>query len=171
MRSIVYHQRLAVVYHQTFGLHSSAELGYSRVARRFLLAALVSELPSPCSQNANPILARRARSWVQIRSSTAQRKENRPSDDGLGTRVFAERAKILTLVAYEQAQRALRGVCEPIAAPCGTATVFEATVLLSKERKTDHRMMVCFSLAAELGFEPRHTESESAVLPLHNSAR
>ena len=28
-----------------------------------------------------------------------------------------------------------------------------------------------FSLAAELGFEPRHTESESAVLPLHNSAR
>ena len=27
-----------------------------------------------------------------------------------------------------------------------------------------------FVLAAELGFEPRHTESESAVLPLHNSA-
>ena len=27
-----------------------------------------------------------------------------------------------------------------------------------------------FFLAAELGFEPRHTESESAVLPLHNSA-
>ena len=26
------------------------------------------------------------------------------------------------------------------------------------------------SLAAELGFEPRQTESESAVLPLHNSA-
>ena len=25
-------------------------------------------------------------------------------------------------------------------------------------------------LVAELGFEPRHTESESAVLPLHNSA-
>ena len=31
-------------------------------------------------------------------------------------------------------------------------------------------MMVVFLLAAELGFEPRHTESESAVLPLHNSA-
>ena len=29
---------------------------------------------------------------------------------------------------------------------------------------------MCFFLAAELGFEPRHTESESAVLPLHNSA-
>ena len=27
-----------------------------------------------------------------------------------------------------------------------------------------------FFMAAELGFEPRHTESESAVLPLHNSA-
>ena len=25
-------------------------------------------------------------------------------------------------------------------------------------------------MAAELGFEPRQTESESAVLPLHNSA-
>ena len=25
-------------------------------------------------------------------------------------------------------------------------------------------------LAAVLGFEPRHTESESAVLPLHNTA-
>lgn len=30
--------------------------------------------------------------------------------------------------------------------------------------------MVVFLVAAELGFEPRHTESESAVLPLHNSA-
>lgn len=28
-----------------------------------------------------------------------------------------------------------------------------------------------FYMAAELGFEPRHTESESAVLPLHNSAK
>ena len=28
----------------------------------------------------------------------------------------------------------------------------------------------CIHMAAELGFEPRHTESESAVLPLHNSA-
>ena len=26
------------------------------------------------------------------------------------------------------------------------------------------------NMAAELGFVPRHTESESAVLPLHNSA-
>ena len=27
-----------------------------------------------------------------------------------------------------------------------------------------------FFMAAELGFEPRQTESESVVLPLHNSA-
>ena len=39
-----------------------------------------------------------------------------------------------------------------------------------KKKKNDHQMMVVFLLAAELGFEPRHTESESAVLPLHNSA-
>ena len=36
-------------------------------------------------------------------------------------------------------------------------------------KKTDHKGRL-FYLAAELGFEPRHTESESAVLPLHNSA-
>ena len=39
------------------------------------------------------------------------------------------------------------------------------------QNKRDHRLMVSFVLAAELGFEPRHTESESAVLPLHNSAK
>ena len=39
------------------------------------------------------------------------------------------------------------------------------------DKKTDHRLVVCFFMAAELGFEPRHTESESAVLPLHNSAK
>ena len=33
------------------------------------------------------------------------------------------------------------------------------------------RMRGVFFMAAELGFEPRHTESESAVLPLHNSAK
>ena len=31
-------------------------------------------------------------------------------------------------------------------------------------------MVVCFSLAAEPGFEPRMTESEAGVLPLHYSA-
>ena len=61
---------------------------------------------------------------------------------GSGTRVFAERAKILTLVAYERAQRALRGVCEPIAAPCGTATVFERTSSAAKRKKSNPRMWI-----------------------------
>ena len=46
---------------------------------------------------------------------------------------------------------------------------FGATVPQSKQKR--HLKGVFFVLAAELGFEPRHTESESAVLPLHNSAR
>ena len=36
--------------------------------------------------------------------------------------------------------------------------------------KPPHYITEAFTLAAELGFEPRQTESESAVLPLHNSA-
>ena len=31
-------------------------------------------------------------------------------------------------------------------------------------------IQACGDVAAELGFEPRQTESESVVLPLHNSA-
>ena len=30
--------------------------------------------------------------------------------------------------------------------------------------------LLCFVMAAGLGFEPRQTESESVVLPLHNPA-
>ncbi len=51
----------------------------------------------------------------------------------------------------------------------GATTGFGAAVPQSKQ-KTDRKGRF-FALAAELGFEPRHTESESAVLPLHNSAR
>ena len=40
---------------------------------------------------------------------------------------------------------------------------------MRKNKKDTTRVSFLF-LAAELGFEPRHTESESAVLPLHNSA-
>ena len=40
----------------------------------------------------------------------------------------------------------------------------------ANKTKKGTRMSAFFVLAAELGFEPRHTESESAVLPLHNSA-
>ena len=79
-------------------------------------------------------------------------------------------AKIPTLAAYERARRALRVVCEPNSCRW-QETVFGTKFRSQRKEKTDHRMMVCFSMAAELGFEPRHTESESAVLPLHNSAR
>jgi hypothetical protein len=37
--------------------------------------------------------------------------------------------------------------------------------------KKDRFLNRPFCLAAELGFEPRQTESESVVLPLHNSAK
>ena len=39
---------------------------------------------------------------------------------------------------------------------------------MKKEKQAD--WLAFFFLAAVLGFEPRHTESESAVLPLHNTA-
>ena len=39
------------------------------------------------------------------------------------------------------------------------------------QNKKTNRMGWFFVLAAEPGFEPRRTESESAVLPLHNSAK
>src|SRR5699024_1327324 len=37
-------------------------------------------------------------------------------------------------------------------------------------KKAAFHQKSCFSLAAEEGFEPSQTESESVVLPLHNSA-
>ena len=39
-----------------------------------------------------------------------------------------------------------------------------------KQKNNTQQNAVFFVLAAELGFEPRQTESESVVLPLHNSA-
>ena len=46
----------------------------------------------------------------------------------------------------------------------------EQTSSAAKNRK-NRLLRVGLFLAAELGFEPRHTESESVVLPLHNSAK
>ena len=43
----------------------------------------------------------------------------------------------------------------------------KGTDIIEKPRSNERG----FFMAAELGFEPRQTESESAVLPLHNSAR
>ena len=100
----------------------------------------------------------------------SKEKKKRPSDDGRGTRVFAKGEDLCTLRLTSELVDLRVTNANPRCGPC-TTTVWESTVLLSKERKTDHQKMVCFSLAAELGFEPRHTESESAVLPLHNSAK
>ena len=52
------------------------------------------------------------------------------------------------------------------------ATSSSRTKRATKLRHTSKKTapIVSGPLAAELGFEPRHTESESAVLPLHNSA-
>ena len=61
--------------------------------------------------------------------------------------------------------RFVPAVCEPGFA---SRAVFVPS-LAAKTKKTPRGCL--FVLAAELGFEPRHTESESAVLPLHNSAR
>ena len=40
-----------------------------------------------------------------------------------------------------------------------------------RQKNNSTRWVLLFFLVAELGFEPRQTESESAVLPLHNSAK
>ena len=50
---------------------------------------------------------------------------------------------------------------------CKYEAVFGYSIAMIKERTPTG---VRSFMAAELGFEPRHTESESAVLPLHNSA-
>ena len=52
-------------------------------------------------------------------------------------------------------------LCEPRSNRVGSAAK-------KKEKQTTD--VVCFSLAAEPGFEPRMTESEAGVLPLHYSA-
>ena len=101
---------------------------------------------------------------------------NKPLTSG---KVDAERQteRVARVFAYGEDTHTLRlaseladlrvGYANPILARWARA-VFEATVRCQK-KKTDHEGRF-FLLAAELGFEPRHTESESAVLPLHNSA-
>ena len=49
-----------------------------------------------------------------------------------------------------------------------------STVFPMQKRKKVHRLLyhnLCTNVAAEEGFEPSQTESESGVLPLHNSAK
>ena len=44
------------------------------------------------------------------------------------------------------------------------------TIALQKEIVVANFALFATTMVAELGFEPRQTESESVVLPLHNSA-
>ena len=46
----------------------------------------------------------------------------------------------------------------------------QVRILLNEIKKKQVPIGTCFFLAAVKGFEPLHTESESAVLPLHNTA-
>ena len=48
--------------------------------------------------------------------------------------------------------------------------VFLHQLLTKSQNKKSEQAKACSDVVAELGFEPRQTESESAVLPLHNSA-
>ena len=46
---------------------------------------------------------------------------------------------------------------------------FYSIIFPMKQKKAPEIQMLFFFTAVQ-GFEPRHTESESAVLPLHNTA-
>ena len=58
------------------------------------------------------------------------------------------------------------------AKPVKILRIFVGSLLpTSGKKKTDTRLGVRFFLAAELGIEPRQRDSETLVLPLHNSAK
>ena len=103
------------------------------------------------------------------RSSAAKGKKKRPSNDGCGTRVFAYGEDTHALCLASELADLRAGYANPSFARRAKHWARDE-VPQPKERKNDHKGRF-FLLAAELGFEPRHTESESAVLPLHNSAR
>ena len=44
-------------------------------------------------------------------------------------------------------------------------------IFLPKTKNKPEQSWLCSGMAAEEGFEPSQTESESVVLPLHNSAK
>ena len=81
----------------------------------------------------------------------------------------------VTLFPMGRGERA-RGVWETISAPAALTRrdciLCEASNLISRSTKQKKPVLLdeLFSLAAGEGFEPSHTESESAVLPLHNPA-
>ena len=126
------------------------------------LRYLTSELVDLRSGCANPILAY-GKSCVRSRRF-ANKTKNRPR--GSGTRTFAYGEDTHDLRLTSELVDLRSGYANPILAygkSCARSRWF------ANKTKNRPRGSV-FVLAAELGFEPRHTESESAVLPLHNSA-
>ena len=60
---------------RTGALRAPVKVREFRLRRIFLLAALVSELSSPCSQNANPYSWRRRHELVLARSASAKKEQ------------------------------------------------------------------------------------------------
>ena len=89
---------------------------------------------------------------------------------GSGTRVFASGEDTLSLRLTSELADLRSGYANPILRlRSGTECERTSSAAIGKEKSTPFG--VPLPMAAELGFEPRHTESESAVLPLHNSAK
>ena len=53
---------------------------------------------------------------------------------------------------------------------CGLGSIRFYNIDVQMEQKKAPEIQMLFFFTAVQGFEPRHTESESAVLPLHNTA-
>ena len=84
-----------------------------------------------------------------------------------GTRVFAYGEDTLACRLRASSTRSARGMRTQVLTN-GQNT--ESKPRFAAIKNAPLEMRGAFFMAAELGFEPRHTESESAVLPLHNSA-
>ena len=87
----------------------------------------------------------------------------------VGTRVFAFGEDTRTLRLTSELVDLRVGYANPILARRARSWARSRGYAAIKNAPLDLRG--AFFMAAELGFEPRHTESESAVLPLHNSAK
>ena len=88
---------------------------------------------------------------------------------GRGTRVLARGEDTHACRLRASSTRSARGMRTHSFA-CAQKLSASKQVPLPRIEK-NRLLRVGLFLAAELGFEPRHTESESAVLPLHNSAK
>ena len=140
------------------------KLGYAPRCR-FLLTGNLSQAEIVlCSQMRTQVAPLRNTGHEAAGSAA---KEKRPSYDGRQTRICT-RCRFLLTGNLSQAEIVLRSQMRTQVALLRN-TGHKAASSAAKEKRPSYDGL--FSLAAELGFEPRHTESESAVLPLHNSAK